>query len=80
MSMISQALLRMMPPLLDLTAQPPNQVNLLIHHLQFLFIDLRIQLGEDMVMVKPETCFPQRLCRLLDPPVQQAPLLLGQAM
>ena len=80
MSMISQALLRMMPPLLDLTAQPPNQVNLLIDHLQFLFTDLRIQLGEDMVMVKPETCFPQRLCRLLDPPAQQAPLLLGQAM
>ena len=36
-------------------------MNLHINHLQFLVIDLRIQLGEDMVLVKQETCSPQRL-------------------
>ena len=63
--------------LLDLPAQAPNQMNLHINHLQFLVIDLRIQLGEDMVLVKQETCSPQRLRRLLDPPAQQATTILA---
>ena len=43
-------------------------------------VDPRIQLREDMVMVRPETCSPQRLRRLLDPPAQPALLLHLQGM
>ena len=42
-------------------------------------VDPRIQLREDMIMVRPETCSPQRL-RRLDPPAQPALLLHLQGM
>ena len=59
---------------------PATSSLVLIGHLQFLFIDPRIQLREDMLMVRPETCSPQRLRRLLDPPAQPALLLHHQGM
>ena len=70
------------PSLNDLRChtQVKPETYLLIGHLQFLFIDPRIQLREDMLMVRPETCSPQRLRRLLDPPAQPALLLHHQGM
>ena len=49
------------PSLNDLRChtQVKPETYLLIGHLQFLFIDPRIQLREDMLMVRPETCSPQ---------------------